>query len=75
VDINRDAPATASAEAFIRAPLNGVWSILTNIGEWNRWNPDVRYVDLCGPLASGGADGKHGLYEFTQTHVVYMQRN
>jgi lactaldehyde dehydrogenase/glycolaldehyde dehydrogenase len=22
----------------------------------------------------GGADGKHGLYEFTQTHVVYMQR-
>jgi lactaldehyde dehydrogenase/glycolaldehyde dehydrogenase len=23
----------------------------------------------------GGADGKHGLYEFTQTHVVYMQRH
>jgi len=23
----------------------------------------------------GGADGKHGLYEFLQTHVVYMQRN
>jgi lactaldehyde dehydrogenase / glycolaldehyde dehydrogenase len=22
----------------------------------------------------GGADGKHGLYEFMQTHVVYMQR-
>jgi lactaldehyde dehydrogenase/glycolaldehyde dehydrogenase len=22
----------------------------------------------------GGADGKHGLYEFLQTHVVYMQR-
>lgn len=22
----------------------------------------------------GGADGKHGLYEFTQTQVVYMQR-
>ena len=22
----------------------------------------------------GGADGKHGLYEFTQTHMVYMQR-
>jgi lactaldehyde dehydrogenase/glycolaldehyde dehydrogenase len=21
----------------------------------------------------GGADGKHGLYEFTETHVVYMQ--
>ena len=23
----------------------------------------------------GGADGKHGLYEFLQTHVVYMQRS
>jgi lactaldehyde dehydrogenase/glycolaldehyde dehydrogenase len=23
----------------------------------------------------GGADGKHGLYEFTQSHVVYLQRN
>ena len=22
----------------------------------------------------GGADGKHGLYEFTQAHVVCMQR-
>jgi len=22
----------------------------------------------------GGADGKHGLYEYTQTHVVYLQR-
>lgn len=21
----------------------------------------------------GGADGKHGLYEFTETHVVYIQ--
>jgi acyl-CoA reductase-like NAD-dependent aldehyde dehydrogenase len=21
----------------------------------------------------GGADGKHGLYEFTQIHVVYLQ--
>lgn len=24
---------------------------------------------------TGGADGKHGLYEFLQTHVVYMQRH
>jgi lactaldehyde dehydrogenase/glycolaldehyde dehydrogenase len=21
----------------------------------------------------GGADGKHGLYEFTQSHIVYIQ--
>lgn len=53
MDINRDAPATASAEAFIRAPLNVVWSVLTNFGEWSRWNPDVRHVDMRGPLAPG----------------------
>jgi lactaldehyde dehydrogenase/glycolaldehyde dehydrogenase len=23
----------------------------------------------------GGADGKHGVYEFTQTHVVYVARS
>ena len=23
----------------------------------------------------GGADGKHGLYEFMRTHVVYLQRS
>lgn len=23
----------------------------------------------------GGADGKHGLHEYTQTHVVYLQRS
>jgi hypothetical protein len=22
----------------------------------------------------GGADGKHGLYEFMQTHIAYLQR-
>ena len=27
-----------------------------------------------GKAGIGGADGKHGLYEFTQTHVVYLQR-
>jgi len=37
MDINRDAPAVASTEAFIRAPLDVVWSLLTNIAEWNRW--------------------------------------
>lgn len=53
MDINRDAPATASAEAFIRAPLDLVWSIQTDIGEWSRWNPEVHYVDVRGPLAPG----------------------
>ncbi|MGD0873100.1 MAG: SRPBCC family protein [Bryobacteraceae bacterium] len=53
MDSNRDAPAAAASEALIAAPLNLVWSVQTNIGEWNRWNPEVSYVDLRGPLALG----------------------
>jgi hypothetical protein len=53
MDINRDAPATAIVEAFIAAPLGLVWSVQTNIGEWDRWNPEMAHVDLRGPLAPG----------------------
>lgn len=53
MDINRNAPAIALAEAFILAPLDLVWSVHTNIGEWSRWNPEVQYVDIRGPLAPG----------------------
>ena len=53
MDINRDAPAIAVAEACIAAPLDVVWSVQTNIAEWTQWNPEVRFVDLRGPLAPG----------------------
>ena len=53
MDINRDAPASASAEGFVRAPLDLVWSVQTDIGEWSRWNPEVRYVEMRGPLTPG----------------------
>ena len=53
MDINRKAPAISSAEALIQAPLDVVWSVLTNIREWSRWNPDVEYVDMEGELAPG----------------------
>ena len=53
MDINRKAPAIGSAEALVRAPLDVVWSVQTNFTEWSRWNPDVEYVDMEGPLAPG----------------------
>jgi len=53
MDINRKAPAIASAEALVRAPLDIVWDVQTNLTEWSRWNPDVEYVDMEGSLASG----------------------
>ncbi|HEY7388678.1 MAG TPA: SRPBCC family protein [Bryobacteraceae bacterium] len=53
MDVNRKAPAIASAEGFIRAPLDLVWSVQTNIGEWGRWNPDVQSVAVKGPVQPG----------------------
>ena len=53
MDINRNAPAIASAEALVRATLDVVWSVQTNFSEWSRWNPEVAYVDMEGPLAPG----------------------
>jgi hypothetical protein len=53
MDINSNAPAIASAETLIHAPLDTVWSIQSNISDWGRWNPEVAYVDLRGPLIPG----------------------
>ena len=53
MDINRKAPAIGSAEALVRAPLDVLWSVQTNFTKWSRWNPDVEYVDIEGPLAPG----------------------
>lgn len=53
MDIDRDAPVTASAEALIYAPLDVVWTVLTQIEEWSRWNPDIKKVSVRGPLAAG----------------------
>jgi|SRR5579871_4554538 uncharacterized protein YndB with AHSA1/START domain len=53
MDVNRKAPAVASAEGLIRAPLDLVWSVQTNIGEWSRWNPDVQSVAVKGQVQPG----------------------
>jgi hypothetical protein len=41
----------ASAEAVANAPMDVVWSVLRNIADSSRWNPDGSFVDLRGPLA------------------------
>ncbi|MGD1046657.1 MAG: SRPBCC domain-containing protein [Bacteroidota bacterium] len=53
MEINHQAPAVATAEVHILAPLNVVWSVQTKIDEWSRWNPNVSKVNLRGPLRAG----------------------
>ncbi len=55
MDINRNAPATASADTFIDAPPAIVWAVQTDLAGWPAWNPDVHSVDVHGPLVPGTA--------------------
>lgn len=51
--IDSDAPVQAQAELPIDAPLDQVWSLLTDISAWSRWNPGVNRVVVKGPIAAG----------------------
>ena len=53
MDINHDAPATASAETLIHAPLSHVWALQADLEGWPRWNAAVTRMNLRGPLAAG----------------------
>ena len=51
--INLDTPVVSTAETLISAPIEVVWKIQTDINNWSRWNPEVKNVDLRGPLVPG----------------------
>jgi uncharacterized protein YndB with AHSA1/START domain len=53
VDIDRGAPATAEGELQIAADPETVFSVIAAIDQWPSWNPDVRSVDLAGPVEPG----------------------
>ena len=53
--IEQQAPITESRSVDIGASPIEVWAILTDIGRWPSWNPDVTEARLDGELASGTA--------------------
>lgn len=53
MDINRNAPAIASAEAYVEAPLSVAWAVHTDLRAWPEWNADVTAVHFSGPLSPG----------------------
>jgi hypothetical protein len=53
VEIDTGAPAVARGEIEVSAPPEIVWSVLTDIATWPRWNPDVKTASMEGSLASG----------------------
>lgn len=55
MEVNRDAPVLARAEAEIAADPDTVWEVLTAFEDWPSWNPDVSSVSLEGDIAEGTA--------------------
>ena len=53
MDIDRNAPATAEGELGIDADPSTVFSVIAAIDRWPSWNPDVRSVQLQGPVQPG----------------------
>jgi len=53
MDIDENAPITASGSVEVAASPLEVWAILSDVGRWPTWNPDVRAARLEGPLEAG----------------------
>jgi hypothetical protein len=53
MEIDRNAPAVSHAEIEVAASPESVWAVLTDIGEWPSWNPEVKQASLSGPFAPG----------------------
>jgi uncharacterized protein YndB with AHSA1/START domain len=53
MDIDRNAPATAEGELEIDADPSTVFSVIAAIDQWPSWNPDVRSVNVEGPVQPG----------------------
>lgn len=53
MNINRNAPATAEGERQIAADPQTVFAVISAIDQWPSWNPDVKSVELQGPVQEG----------------------
>lgn len=51
--IREDAPVKASVQIVIHAPVEKVWSVLTDIADWPKWQPDISATQITGPLQAG----------------------
>jgi uncharacterized protein YndB with AHSA1/START domain len=49
----RDAPVITRDEIVIRAPIETIWEIQTNVDDWPSWQPDVDGAESEGPLEVG----------------------
>jgi uncharacterized protein YndB with AHSA1/START domain len=53
MDINTAAPVVTRDEILIRAPIQSIWEIQTDVAAWPSWQADVDGAQVDGPLAVG----------------------
>jgi uncharacterized membrane protein len=53
MDIDRNAPVITRDEIQIKASLNTVWNLFTNISEWPEWHKEIESASLQTSLAVG----------------------
>lgn len=51
--IESDAPIKASLQIVVQAPVEKVWSVLTDVNGWPKWQSDIKEAQMIGPLESG----------------------
>jgi uncharacterized protein YndB with AHSA1/START domain len=52
-EVQSDAPVKASLQIVIQAPPEKVWSVLTGVNDWPKWQSDIKEAAIEGPLQSG----------------------
>ena len=67
--IDRAAPVVAHHEIDIRAPLDAVWRLHTDVAGWPRWNAAIAAARADGPFAPG-ASFTWTSYGFTVTSTI-----
>lgn len=55
MNINDQAPVTASHQIFIKASPAAVWKILTDVNSWTEWHPEISQASLDGKFAPSSA--------------------
>ncbi len=51
--IQENAPVKASIEITVNAPPEKIWSLLTDIQNWPKWQHDIRVAEISGPIEEG----------------------
>lgn len=53
LEANPEAPAIAGTEAYVNAPVETVWAVLSDFERWPDWNEAVAGMRLGGPVEAG----------------------